>query len=244
MSSPDDRVGPIDPDALARRALAGPRPVAIVGPTASGKSALALEVARRARAARSGVTAGGGTDDDGAPGSVELVAIDSMAVYRGMDIGTAKPDRPTREEVPLFPLGPLAGLALVAAFVVANLADPSEEFTVQQFQAAAAAALDGIAARGRSAVLVGGTGLYLRSVIDELHFPGRFPEVAAALHRSAPYLRGAVAQRMRLRYAPQLSFQLDRSFDHARQIQRMLHRPEIRRDLDAADLPPPPDDDA
>ena len=69
-------------------------------------------------------------------------------------------------------------------------------------------------------------------------------EVAAALHRSAPYLRGAVAQRMRLRYAPQLSFQLDRSFDHARQIQRMLHRPEIRRDLDAADLPPPPDDDA
>ena len=166
MSSPDDRVGPIDPDALARRALAGPRPVAIVGPTASGKSALALEVARRARAARSGVTAGGGTDDDGAPGSVELVSIDSMAVYRGMDIGTAKPDRPTREEVP---------------YHLLDLADPSEEFTVQQFQAAAAAALDGIAARGRSAVLVGGTGLYLRSVIDELHFPGRFPEVAAAL---------------------------------------------------------------
>ena len=62
-----------------------------------------------------------------------------------------------------------------------DLVDPSDEFTVQQFQAAARSVLDGIAERGHRALLVGGTGLYLRSVIDDLTFPGRFPDVAAAL---------------------------------------------------------------
>jgi tRNA dimethylallyltransferase len=128
--------------------------VALVGPTASGKSQIALEVAER-RPTRAGGS-----------GGVELVSVDSMAVYRGMDIGTAKPTPEVRARV---------------AYHLVDLVDPSDRFTVQQFQAAARAALAGIAARGNAAVLVGGTGLYLRSVVDDLSFPGRFPEVAARL---------------------------------------------------------------
>jgi tRNA dimethylallyltransferase len=126
--------------------------VALVGPTAAGKSHIALEVAEAASRA--------GEDP------VELVSVDSMAVYRGMDLGTAKPTPEQQGQVP---------------YHLLDLVDPSKEFTVQQFQAAARHALDGIAGRGHPALLVGGTGLYLRSIVDDLHFPGRFPEVAASL---------------------------------------------------------------
>jgi tRNA dimethylallyltransferase len=125
--------------------------VALVGPTAAGKSHLALEV---------GVAAIG----RGHP--VELVSVDSMAVYRGMDLGTAKPTLEQRGRMP---------------YHLLDLVDPSEEFTVQQFQTAAREVLAGIAGRGHAALLVGGTGLYLRSIVDDLHFPGRFPEVAVGL---------------------------------------------------------------
>jgi tRNA dimethylallyltransferase len=121
--------------------------VALVGVTASGKSEAALTVARRR-------------------GDVEIVSVDSMCVYRGMDIGTSKPTPAEQAAVPHHLL---------------DLVDPDEEFTVTQFQRAARLALDGIAARGHHALLVGGTGLYLRSVVDDLRFPGRYPEVAAAL---------------------------------------------------------------
>jgi tRNA dimethylallyltransferase len=133
--------------------------VALLGPTASGKSALALEVAAR-------MNEGEPRPREGRPRGVELVSVDSMAVYRGMDIGTAKPSPEAQARVPCHLL---------------DLVDPSEEFTVRQFQQAAREALDGIAGRGRAALLVGGTGLYLRSVVDDLTFPGRFPEVADAL---------------------------------------------------------------
>jgi tRNA dimethylallyltransferase len=89
-----------------------------------------------------------------------------MAVYRGMDIGTAKPSAAVRSEVP---------------YHLVDVVDPSDEFTVQQFQATALSVLDAIAQRGHRALLVGGTGLYLRSLLDDLTFPGRFPDVAAAL---------------------------------------------------------------
>lgn len=125
--------------------------MALVGPTASGKSSVALAVAR--------VHGVGGPP-------VELVSVDSMAVYRGMDIGTAKPTAAVRSEVP---------------YHLVDLVDPSDEFSVQQFQAAARSVLDGIAERGHRALLVGGTGLYLRSLVDDLTFPGRFPDVAATL---------------------------------------------------------------
>jgi tRNA dimethylallyltransferase len=124
--------------------------VALVGPTASGKSEIALAVARAHRG----------------PGGVELVSVDSMAVYRGMDLGTAKPSADVRAEVP---------------YHLVDLVDPDEEFTVTRFQAAAAQVLEEIDARGGKALLVGGTGLYLRAVTDNLAFPGRYPAVAAAL---------------------------------------------------------------
>jgi len=121
--------------------------VALVGATASGKSAVALAVARRR-------------------GDCEIVSVDSMCFYRGMDIWTSKPDAGARAAVPHHLL---------------DLVDPDEEFTVTQFQTAARAAMADIAARGRHALLVGGTGLYLRAVVDDLVIPGRYPEVAAAL---------------------------------------------------------------
>ncbi|HVB91975.1 MAG TPA: tRNA (adenosine(37)-N6)-dimethylallyltransferase MiaA [Acidimicrobiales bacterium] len=121
--------------------------VALVGVTASGKSESALEVARRR-------------------GDCEIVSVDSMCVYRGMDLGTSKPDATARAAVPHHLL---------------DLVDPDQEFTVTQFHQAALATLDGIAARGHHALLVGGTGLYLRAVVDNLRIPARYPDVAAAL---------------------------------------------------------------
>jgi tRNA dimethylallyltransferase len=121
--------------------------VALVGVTASGKSAAALALAMRR-------------------GDTDLVSVDSMCVYRGMDIGTSKPDAAARAAVPHHLL---------------DLVDPDQDFAVTDFQAAARRALEDIAGRSRHAVLVGGTGLYLRSVVDHLEIPGRFPEVAAAL---------------------------------------------------------------
>lgn len=121
--------------------------VALVGVTASGKSAVALELARRR-------------------GDCEIVSIDSMCVYRGMDIGTSKPDAAARRDV---------------RHHLLDLVDPEKEFTLTQFQRAAREALDDIERRGRHALLVGGTGLYLRSVIDDLEIPGRYPEVAESL---------------------------------------------------------------
>ena len=132
--------------------------MALVGPTASGKSAIALEVAVRLNGSR--------RPEDGRHPRVELVSVDSMAVYQGMDIGTAKPTPDVRARVP---------------YHLLDLVDPSEEFTVQQFQTAARAVLDDLEVRGDSSLLVGGTGLYLRSVVDDLTFPGRYPEVAADL---------------------------------------------------------------
>ena len=122
-------------------------PVALVGATASGKSAMALAMAR-------------------ADPTIELVSVDSMQVYRRMDIGTAKPTPAERAEVPHH---------------LIDIVDPWDEFTVTAFAERARSAIAGIEARGRRPLLVGGTGLYLRAVIDELAVPGRFPEVRAEL---------------------------------------------------------------
>ena len=121
--------------------------VALVGVTASGKSETALRVALER-------------------GDCEIVSVDSMCVYRGMDIGTSKP-------------GPEARAAVRHHLL--DLVDPAEDYTVTQFQRAARDALEGIAQRGHHALLVGGTGLYLRAVVDDFVIPGRYPDVAAAL---------------------------------------------------------------
>jgi len=111
--------------------------LALVGPTASGKSDLALAAAF-------------------ALGGVEIVSVDSMQVYRGMDIGTAKPRARERAAVPHH---------------LVDVADPGDDWSVARFQAAARDAVADIGARHERALLVGGTGLYVQAVVDPLDFP-------------------------------------------------------------------------
>lgn len=125
--------------------------VALVGATASGKSALAHELAL-------------------ANGDVEILSVDSMCVYRGMDIGTAKATPSERREV---------------NYHLLDLVDPTDEYTVSEFQGAARGAASEVWARGGSILYVGGTGLYGRAVLDNLDIPGRFPKVRAELEARA-----------------------------------------------------------
>jgi tRNA dimethylallyltransferase len=123
-------------------------------------------------------------------GDVELVTVDSMQVYRGMDIGTAKPTIAERAEVPHHLL---------------DLADPTENWSVTRWAGAARAAIAAIESRGHRALLVGGTGLYFQALVDGLEPPGRFPAVraeleaepdTAALHRSLAGMDPVAAARM------------------------------------------------
>jgi tRNA dimethylallyltransferase len=132
---------------------AGGDVLAVLGPTASGKSALALEVAR-------GRTAAGLT--------TEVVAVDAFTVYRGMDVGTAKPSEAERAEVPHH---------------LVDVLDPGEELTVAAFQGLARASIDAILARGATPLLVGGSGLYWRAVVDPLRFPPTDAGVRAEIER-------------------------------------------------------------
>ena len=106
-----------------------------------------------------------------------------MAVYRHMDIGTTKPPAAERAEL---------------HYHLVDLVDPDRQFTVSDFQVAARRALADIAARGRRALLVAGTGLYLRAVVDDLELPGRWPEIAADLERQAEKDGGVAALHARL----------------------------------------------
>jgi tRNA dimethylallyltransferase len=121
--------------------------VALVGPTASGKSALAHQLALEGR-------------------DIDILAVDAMTVYRGMDLGTAKPTVVERAEV---------------NYHLIDLVEPSEEFTVAQFQTAAREAAADIWQLGGVVLYVGGTGLYGRAVIDNFEIPGQFPEVRIGL---------------------------------------------------------------
>jgi tRNA dimethylallyltransferase len=125
---------------------APPPVVAVVGPTATGKTALAVALARRL----------GG----------EVVNADSMQLYRGMDIGTAKPDLAERGGVPhhLLDLWPVRQAASVA-----------------EYRTRARAEIDRLRAAGVVPFLVGGSGLYVRAVLDELDFPGTDAAVRARL---------------------------------------------------------------
>lgn len=116
--------------------MTAPRVLALVGPTAAGKSALALEVAGRLDA--------------------EIVALDAFTVYRGMDVGTAKPSTAARARVPHH---------------LVDVLEPTQECTVAWFQGRARAAIAEVGSRGRTTLLVGGSGLYYRAVVDDLAFP-------------------------------------------------------------------------
>jgi tRNA dimethylallyltransferase len=150
---------PLRPGRLFSPAVSVPDPThtsrgelrALVGPTATGKSALALAVAERAGA--------------------EIVSLDSMQVYRGMDIGTAKPSREERERVPHHML---------------DLVDPDEHYDVQRFIADLEPVLAGIEARGSRALVVGGTAFYLKVLTHGLfEGPPSDPELRARLEEEA-----------------------------------------------------------
>ena len=129
------------------------KPVVIVGPTASGKSSVAMAVAQQQ------------TDSQN---PVHIVAVDAMQVYRDMNIGTAKPT--------------LSDQSLVQHHCI-DLVDSHERFTVAEFKKSATDALVVISKANGRALLVAGTGLYLTAVIDDLVLPGEFPETRATLEQ-------------------------------------------------------------
>jgi tRNA dimethylallyltransferase len=103
-------------------------------------------------------------------GGIELASMDAFACYRRLDIGTAKPTVDEREGV---------------RWHLIDLVEPSEEYSIRQFADAAHEVRTGIADRGATACFVGGSGLYLRAVLDDLTPPPRFPLVSAALEAEA-----------------------------------------------------------
>jgi len=122
---------------------------ALVGPTASGKTEAGIALATRL--------------------GVEIASVDSMLVYRGMDVGTAKPTPEQQRTLPHH---------------LMDLADPSERFTVARYQRAAHDLLE----RVPGPLLVGGSGLYFRAVVDRLRFPPEDPAVRASLEAEADAL--------------------------------------------------------
>ncbi|MEO8814826.1 MAG: tRNA (adenosine(37)-N6)-dimethylallyltransferase MiaA [Mycobacterium sp.] len=127
------------------------RPLAIVGPTGTGKSELALAVT--------------GYLADRLGASAEIVNADAMQLYRGMDIGTAKLSVADRDGIPHHQL---------------DILDVTETATVARYQQAAAADIEAIIARGAVPVVVGGSMLYLQALLDNWSFPATDPAVRAA----------------------------------------------------------------
>jgi len=136
---------------MAERPLPG-----LVGPTASGKSEAGLRLAEEL--------------------GCEIVSVDSMLVYRGMDVGTAKPTA--------------ADLGRVPHHMI-DLVDPSEAFSVARFRSEGRAAITAIRSRGRRPLLVGGSGLYVRALVDDLEFPGTDPVTRSELEREAELVGAA-----------------------------------------------------
>ena len=161
--------------------------VAIVGPTASGKSALALRAAERS----------GG----------EIVSADSRQVYRGMDVGTAKPTPAERARVPHHCI---------------DLVDPSEPYDAARYQRDGRAALVAVASRGKTAYVVGGTGLYVRALLDGLVLDAAptDPELRASLERRADTEGAAALHRELERIDPSAAARVD--VRNARRVVRYL----------------------
>jgi tRNA dimethylallyltransferase len=167
-----------------------PRLIAIVGPTASGKSDLALDIASRL----------GG----------EIVSCDSRQVYRGLDIGSAKPTAEERRLVPHHLL---------------DVVDPDQPFSAADYARLARQALAEIAARGRISLVVGGTGLYLRALLDGLfEGPARDPDLRRRLEAIAERGGGARLFALLSRADPQTASRL-----HERDRVRVIRALEVFR---------------
>lgn len=137
--------------------------IIICGPTATGKSDLALEVAEEL---------------DG-----EIINADSMQLYQGMDVGTAKLSVAERRGIPHHLL---------------DILTVDQDASVAQYQELARKAIDEIRSRGKAAIIVGGTGLYIKSIIDEMNFPETDPDLRKKLEDEAELL-GTAAMYSKLR---------------------------------------------
>jgi len=142
--------------AAPQDAAAEPPLLALVGPTAAGKTEAGIAVAERLGA--------------------EIVSVDSMLVYRGMDVGTAKPTPELRARVPHHLL---------------DVAEPSEPFSVARYQELARGAVAEIRSRRRRVLLVGGSALYERAIVDDLGFPGTDPDTRRDLEAQAAVVGAA-----------------------------------------------------
>lgn len=174
-------------------ALSSSRPndslaVLILGPTGSGKTALSLALAERF--------------------SGEIISCDSVAVYRGMDLGTAKPTEEERARIPHH---------------LIDVADPNEPFTAGDYSRRARAALSEIAARGKLPIVTGGTGLYLRALTEGLFAgPARQEELRQRLRRSAGRRGAAWLHRLLKRLDPKTAERI-----HANDTPKLIRAIEV-----------------
>jgi tRNA dimethylallyltransferase len=173
--------------------------VAVVGPTATGKSDLGVEIA---------LALGG-----------EVVNADSMQLYEGMDVGTAKITPEGRRGVPHH---------LLDVWPVTRTAD------VASYQRQARGVVDGLLASGRTPVLVGGSGLYIRAVIDDLSFPGTDPAVRARLEAELADVGPQALHRVLAARAPEAAARILPS--NGRRIVRALEVVELSGEF-TAELP-------
>ena len=174
--------------------------IVICGATATGKSDIAIEVAQELGA--------------------EIINADSMQLYRGMDIGTAKLTVEERKGIPHHLL---------------DVLDVSEDSTVAWYQEQARAAITEIHGRGKDAVIVGGTGLYIKAILDDLNFPDTDPEVRAKLEAELAEF-GAAALFTRLEELdPAAALAIDRA--NSRRVIRALEVIEITGMPFTANLP-------
>ncbi len=176
------------------------RVIVICGATATGKSDIAIEVAQAIGA--------------------EIINADSMQLYRGMDIGTAKLNVEERQGIPHHLL---------------DVLDVSEDSTVAWYQDRARAAITEIHSRGKDAVIVGGTGLYIKAILDDLNFPDTDPEVRAKLEaQSLEFGSASLFERLK-ELDPAAALAIDQA--NTRRIIRALEVIEITGQPFTANLP-------
>lgn len=176
------------------------RVIVICGATATGKSDIAIEIAREIDA--------------------EVINADSMQLYKGMDIGTAKLSVEERKGIPHHLL---------------DVLDVSQDSTVAWYQEMARTAIAEIHSRGKDALIVGGTGLYIKAVLDDLNFPDTDPEVRAKLEAEAEEFGSASLFSRLEELDPAAALAIDRA--NTRRIIRALEVIEITGQPFTANLP-------
>jgi tRNA dimethylallyltransferase len=174
--------------------------IVICGATATGKSDLAISVAQKIDA--------------------EIINSDSMQLYKGMDIGTAKLSVEERQGIPHHLL---------------DVLEVTEDANVAWYQSQARAKIAEIQSRGKSVVIVGGTGLYIKAILDELNFPDTNPAVREALEQEVLELGAHVLFERLEKLDPAAALAIDRA--NTRRIVRALEVIEITGKPFTANLP-------